>query len=87
MMDRTGTSKPEGGNNDIKPGQKENDEISSATNRNSENVLWVCDKCTFQSKSENVIKEDKSVDHTGTKRTTISTIQVLNEGTLLLQVL
>ena len=45
--------------------------FESATSKTGATILWVCDKCTFQSRNEDVLKEHKKVYNEGWKLPTI----------------
>ena len=58
--------------NDTETGAKPKESVSKDKESVANDpVLWVCDKCTFQSKSETVLKEHIAVDHGDIKKTKI----------------
>ena len=48
------------------------------TSKPKENILWVCDKCTFQSRSESVVNEHIIVDHQGKQKATVYLCDICN---------
>ena len=71
MIDRTN---PEASKPPVRETANEPNSTSSNEDTQShekKDVLWVCDKCTFQSRSEMVLKEHIKIDHQGPPRTTI----------------
>ena len=72
MIDRAGISNANEPNASSDGGASESEpESVNAQQSSNQNIVWICDTCTFQTKSENVLNEHKRVDHTGPKRPTI----------------
>ena len=67
LIDRAGLSPL----NDSKEEEKRPETTKEAQSSKPSNIIWVCDMCPFQSKSENVIKEHKDIDHSGPQLKTI----------------
>ena len=71
MIDRTNPEIAKTSDNNKKEDVPQSPENVQAKANIDENVLFVCNKCTFQSKSELVFKEHKRVDHDGPEKQTI----------------
>ena len=61
LIDRTSQD----GSKDSDARQESDNLPKNIGNKTKENILWLCDKCDFQSRSETILMEHMKVDHEG----------------------